>query len=252
MSGRSSGGMRPTRRGLVRVAAGLAAAAGSGLGVGGVAQALVETRNGAQTAPDGSTAVEPFWGGHQGGIMTPAQGHTYFAALDLITTKRDDVTKLLQLWTKAAARMTAGQPAQPIGQDPTIPGPDTGEALGLPPARLTVTFGFGAGLFVKDGKDRYGLARSGPRRWSICPASTATNCSRPGPAAICRSRPAPTIRRSRFTPFANWRGSPMAWRSALGAGRFHRRFRPKADAAQPDGLQGRHQQSGGRRRRDDG
>ena len=25
----------------------------------------------------------------------------------------------------------------------------------MPPARLTLTFGFGAGLFVKDGKDRY-------------------------------------------------------------------------------------------------
>ena len=163
MSGRSGGGMRPTRRGLVRVAAGLAAAAGSGIGVGGVAQALVETRNGAQTGPDGSTAVEPFWGGHQGGITTPVQSHTYFAALDLATTKRDDVTKLLQLWTKAAARMSAGQPAQPIGQDPTIPGPDTGEALGLPPARLTLTFGFGAGLFARDGKDRYGLAAQRPQ-----------------------------------------------------------------------------------------
>src|SRR6202034_2199913 len=41
-------------------------------------------------------------------------------------------------------------------------GPDTGAALGLPPARLTVTFGFGAGLFVKDGKDRFGLAAHRP------------------------------------------------------------------------------------------
>ena len=27
--------------------------------------------------------IEPFWGEHQGGIVTPAQGHTYFAAFDL-------------------------------------------------------------------------------------------------------------------------------------------------------------------------
>jgi deferrochelatase/peroxidase EfeB len=40
--------------------------------------------------------------------------------------------------------------------------PDSGEALGLPPSHLTVTFGFGAGLFVKDGKDRYGLASLRP------------------------------------------------------------------------------------------
>src|SRR5215468_1188364 len=35
-------------------------------------------------------------------------------------------------------------------------------AHGLPPARLTLTFGFGAGLFLKDGKDRYGLAAQLP------------------------------------------------------------------------------------------
>ncbi len=40
--------------------------------------------------------------------------------------------------------------------------PDSGDALGLSPSRLTVTFGFGAGLFVKDGKDRYGLSSERP------------------------------------------------------------------------------------------
>jgi len=39
---------------------------------------------------------------------------------------------------------------------------DSSETLGLDPARLTVTFGFGAGLFEKEGKDRYGLAASRP------------------------------------------------------------------------------------------
>jgi deferrochelatase/peroxidase EfeB len=39
---------------------------------------------------------------------------------------------------------------------------DSGETLGLSPARLTITFGFGAGVFVKDGKDRYGLASRRP------------------------------------------------------------------------------------------
>ena len=34
--------------------------------------------------------------------------------------------------------------------------------LGLSPARLTITFGFGAGLFIKDGQDRYGLAAKRP------------------------------------------------------------------------------------------
>jgi deferrochelatase/peroxidase EfeB len=41
-------------------------------------------------------------------------------------------------------------------------GADSLDALGLGPARLTLTFGFGAGLFQKDGKDRYGLAALRP------------------------------------------------------------------------------------------
>jgi deferrochelatase/peroxidase EfeB len=107
-------------------------------------------------------ASEPFWGGHQGGIVTPLQRNTYFAAFDLVTTDRGDVIKLLQAWTTAAARLAAGQPAEAIPADITIPSPDSGSALDLPPSRLTVTFGFGAGLFTKDGKDRYGLALQRP------------------------------------------------------------------------------------------
>ena len=33
--------------------------------------------------PGTRRAIEPFWGEHQGGIVTPAQSHTYFAAFDL-------------------------------------------------------------------------------------------------------------------------------------------------------------------------
>ncbi len=152
---------RPTRRGLVRAAAGLAAAAGAGFGIAGAAEAIVETRKGNEGNVV-AAAVEPFWGRHQGGITTPAQSHTYFASLDLVATKRDVVIKILRDWTTAAARMAAGQLAAPMAQDMTMPGSDTGEALGLPASRLTVTFGFGAGLFVKDGKDRYGLADRRP------------------------------------------------------------------------------------------
>ena len=39
---------------------------------------------------------------------------------------------------------------------------DSGETLGLSPNRLTVTFGFGAGLFEQNGKDRYGLKSKKP------------------------------------------------------------------------------------------
>jgi deferrochelatase/peroxidase EfeB len=133
------------------------------LGIGGVPEAFVETKSTTGFADDGRDQIEPFWGPHQAGITTPVQSHTYAAALDLITTKRDDVVRLLRIWTTAAANMSSGQPAQPLGQDVALAAPDSGEAVGLPTARLTVTFGFGAGLFVKDGRDRYGLAAQRPQ-----------------------------------------------------------------------------------------
>jgi deferrochelatase/peroxidase EfeB len=62
--------------------------------------------------------------------------------------------KMLQAWTNAAVRMSIGQTAAPLGKDDSVPAPDSADALGLSPARLTITFGFGPGLFIKDGKDR--------------------------------------------------------------------------------------------------
>jgi deferrochelatase/peroxidase EfeB len=106
--------------------------------------------------------IEPFFGPHQGGITTPAQGHIYFAALDLVTQSRQDVQAMLRRWTDAAERMSRGQTAQPLGADLDQPGADSADTMGLKPERLTITFGFGAGMFVKDGIDRYGLASRRP------------------------------------------------------------------------------------------
>lgn len=137
--------MNPSRRGLLAGAA------------------MAGTAFAARSAASASRlpAVEPFHGLHQAGIATPQQGHTYFAAFDLLSTKRDDLIRLLRTWTEATARMTAGQAAAAA---------DSSEALGLPPARLTVTFGFGSGLFMKDGHDRYGLAARRPTALIDLPA----------------------------------------------------------------------------------
>ena len=158
MSG-TTRGPRPSRRGLVHAVAGLAAAA-AGLPKGGVAEARVEAECTSPAADHRENLIEPFWGTHQGGITTPAQSHTYTAALDLVSTKRDDLIRLLRVWTSAASAMSAGQSLQP-GIAPAVS--DSGEGRGLPTARLTLTFGFGAGLFVKDGKDRYSLAAHRPQ-----------------------------------------------------------------------------------------
>ena len=107
--------------------------------------------------------TEPFYGSHQAGILTAQQNHTYFAAFDLATDSRADVEALLRRWTEAASRLAGGDTAAPLDGAPTDkPAPDTGETLGLGASRLTLTFGFGPGLFTKDGKDRYGLAAHRP------------------------------------------------------------------------------------------
>lgn len=100
--------------------------------------------------------VVPFRGDRQAGIITPAQDRMHFVALDLTTGDRERVRALLQKWTTAAERMTAGAETAPGGAvsgNPDGPPADTGEALGLPAASLTLTFGVGPGFFDKLGLD---------------------------------------------------------------------------------------------------
>ena len=105
---------------------------------------------------------EPFFGTHQAGVATTPQTNVYFAAFDLIAEKRDDVIALLRAWTAASARLTQGQTADLLTNDPATPELDSYETTGLATGRLTLTFGFGPGMFTKDGKDRYGLAKHRP------------------------------------------------------------------------------------------
>jgi deferrochelatase/peroxidase EfeB len=152
-----------SRRGFLAAAGGLAGALGANIGLGGVA-AAIPADTGAVADNCTASAVEPFFGEHQSGILTGLQSHSYFAAFDLVTTKVSDVEALLRAWTSATAQMTAGNAVTNLGKDTysSTPASDSGEVLDLAPARLTLTFGFGSGLFVKDGKDRYGLAAERP------------------------------------------------------------------------------------------
>lgn len=98
--------------------------------------------------------IIPFYGPHQAGITTPRQSHVVFAAVDLAGASRDDLRALLRFWTGAAARMTEGDPAVPPSGDPKQVPWDTGEAVGLGPNRLTLTFGVGPMLFVETANER--------------------------------------------------------------------------------------------------
>lgn len=106
--------------------------------------------------------MEPFYGANQGGITTPMQSNLYFAAFDLTAENRQEVIAMLQGWTAAAARMTAGLPAVAGEENENNPPLDSGEAVGMNPQRLTITFGFGPDMFTLAGKDRYGLAAKRP------------------------------------------------------------------------------------------
>ncbi len=109
-----------------------------------------------------TSGAEAFWGRHQAGITTAQQDRLHFAAFDLTTTDVDAVRTLLRKWTAAAATMTAGQMVGPAQTSDLAPPTDTGEADGLDPAHLTITFGFGASLFGNNGTDRFGLASRRP------------------------------------------------------------------------------------------
>jgi deferrochelatase/peroxidase EfeB len=157
-------GPRVSRRGLL-----LGAAAAGGLVVGSGATLGVEALVPAPVipAPDTQDTVDltqshPFYGrAEQAGITTPQQRYTVYMTFDLTTVQRADLQSLLARWSGAVAELMAGHP---IGQvEParaSAIGADTGEALGLGPASLTVTIGLGPKVFT----DTYGLAAQKPPR----------------------------------------------------------------------------------------
>jgi deferrochelatase/peroxidase EfeB len=102
-------------------------------------------------------ATVPFYGEHQAGIATPAQDRLVFAAYDVVGTRRE-LKEMLEAWTDAAVKMTKGDPVGPVERPPLAPPADTGEALDLPPSKLTLTFGYGETLF----DSRFGLASRRP------------------------------------------------------------------------------------------
>jgi deferrochelatase/peroxidase EfeB len=135
----------------------------------------VEARSASSSAPaagyalgdrqgqSSSTSTVPFFGRHQAGITTPAQDRLAFASFDLTLDTRADLRDLLRTWSEAADRLTAGRLLGPEVEPPEQPPADTGEAEGLPPSDLTVTFGIGPDVFEKDGADRFGLRARRPR-----------------------------------------------------------------------------------------
>lgn len=132
------------------------------LGIGAGVDRAVTSASAQSAAAAAAPDTVPFHGPHQAGIATPQQRHLHFAAFDLTTTSASSLRDLLRLWSQAAATLTTGREYAPTPQTPLRAPTDPGEAAGLAPAQLTLTFGLGPTLFVSGGRDRFGLAHRRP------------------------------------------------------------------------------------------
>ncbi|MDO9352867.1 MAG: Dyp-type peroxidase [Solirubrobacteraceae bacterium] len=173
-------GRRLSRRRLLEIGGGFAAGAAIG---GGAAGASARDDDVAQNAE----ASYPFDGPHeQAGITTPRQRHLALAAFTLDdglhgAFGRGELAGLMQDWSTAARALAAGQALpEGLGSSAGLGAPaDTGEADGLGPSGLTITFGFGPEVFGTErdlvrAADRPGRLETLPRfagdalepRWS--------------------------------------------------------------------------------------
>jgi deferrochelatase/peroxidase EfeB len=163
-----------SRRGLLGV--GLAAA-GAGVGAAaGIAGATGATGvNPFAAATNGDESIDlstshPFYATGarqpQGGIRTTPQRYCVFMTFDLSTAVANDLQVLLARWSASIAQLQAGRTVgsvEPAHGDGV--GADTGEALDLGPASLTVTVGLGPGVF----DERFGLAAKRPAKLAAIP-----------------------------------------------------------------------------------
>jgi dye decolorizing peroxidase len=125
---------------------------GAVAGLGAVAGAVAVSGSGdpapvavsATTADSVGTAKVAFHGPRQAGVAEDPQANASFVALTLAAgTDRPALGRMMRLLCDDVARLTQGVPA--LG--------DTEEHLAVLPARLTVTFGFGPGLYRAAGLD---------------------------------------------------------------------------------------------------
>ncbi|WP_200897744.1 iron uptake transporter deferrochelatase/peroxidase subunit [Paenibacillus wulumuqiensis] len=170
-----------SRRDMLR----LAGASGVGLLLGGSGAYGIMAATGATKqpasdkpgSPDNVTTGIPdanrydFYGQHQAGITTPSQNFMCFASFDLTVSDAAGLKRLLQAWTRASASLMVGELLDGQNENLNLPPADTGEAAGLTPSRLTVTFGAGPSLF----DHRFGLAGKKPAGFGDLPPFNGDN-----------------------------------------------------------------------------
>ena len=225
---------------------GLTGAGAAVAGVGAVSGYALG-RPDAPVASPGQDIVA-FRGTHQAGIVTPSQNELYFTALDLTSTGKATVQRMLSQWTTATERLTRGLETAENGAlplNPEAPPADTGEALDLPPSSLTVTIGFGRTFF-----DKLGIADRRPAALADLPGF-AGRPARPRPLGRRHLHPG---LRERPAGRGARRAQPRPHRlrddgGALGAARVRPDVvdvDPADHGPQSVRLQGRHEQPEGR------
>ncbi len=110
-------------------------------------------------APGARDEIQPFYGSHQAGVLTPQQAAMMVVAFDVLAGDKSELERLFRLLTKRIAFLTAGGPA-PGTPNPQMPPQDSG-ILGpvIAPDNLTMTVSVGSSLF----DERFGLAAHRPR-----------------------------------------------------------------------------------------
>lgn len=135
-----------SRRGLITGGVGVAAL-GAGFGAGWVGHSVADPADPGLVEPDAAVTGEQtvaFYGDRQSGIDTPDQAHVAYLAFTLREfVDRERMQRLMRILSDDASRLTQGQPTIAL----------TDPDMVRPPARLTVTFGFGQRVFEMVGAD---------------------------------------------------------------------------------------------------
>ncbi|ANS43490.1 iron uptake transporter deferrochelatase/peroxidase subunit [Serratia inhibens] len=151
----STGAASPSRRRLLH---------GLGLGVlalgsSRLTQATEKGADAPASPQDERWQKQPFYGMHQGGILTSQQAAMMLVAFDVLASNKQDLERLFRLLTNRIAFLTSGGKAPEV--DPKLPPLDSG-IMGpeIYPDNLTITVSVGTSLF----DERFGLQAQKPLR----------------------------------------------------------------------------------------
>lgn len=135
-------GTKVTRREMLKLTgAGIVGAAIGASGLSGVIQLLQDEE------PQSTSKAITFNGKHQSGISTNHQSNIYFASMNFVGNSETELQKLFQQWTTYSERLMQGLTVKEDDSNGYVPPTDTGDAINLHSANLTITFGIGSSLF---------------------------------------------------------------------------------------------------------